>query len=80
MPTLLRWNGYRFFFYSADVGEPAHVHVTKEGKEAKVWLHDASVAANFGFSAPEIGDIVRKTREMETAFREAWDDHFANRN
>jgi len=36
MPTLLRWKGYRFFFYSADGWEPPNVHVAKDGKEAKV--------------------------------------------
>ncbi len=34
MPTLLRWRGYRFFFYSADGWEPPHIHVYKDGKEA----------------------------------------------
>jgi hypothetical protein len=36
MPTLLRWKGYRFFFYSADGWEPAHIHVAKDGKETKI--------------------------------------------
>ncbi len=30
MPTVLRERGYRFSFYSYDLGEPIHVHVTKE--------------------------------------------------
>jgi hypothetical protein len=79
MPTLLRWNGYRFFFYSADVGEPAHVHVAKGACEAKIWLSDLTVAVNFGYSARELGEIVRKAREQREAFLEAWNDHFANR-
>ena len=78
MPTLLRWNGYRFFFYSADGGEPAHVHVTRDNKEAKIWLHDVSVAANFGMSAAEMSEIIRRTRESRMAFLEAWNDYFAN--
>jgi hypothetical protein len=32
MPTVLRSGPYRFFFYSADRGEPPHVHV--EGRRA----------------------------------------------
>ena len=50
MPTLLRWKGYRFFVYSADGWEPPHVHVAKDGKEAKVWLNDLGVAVNLGYS------------------------------
>ena len=26
MPTVLRIGGYRFFFYSNENGEPAHIH------------------------------------------------------
>ncbi len=79
MPTLLRWKGRRFFFYSADGWEPPHVHVVSDSREAKIWLHDLSVAANIGYSAREIGEIVRKTREQRDAFLRAWNDHFANR-
>ena len=78
MPTLLRWNGCRFFFYSADGGEPPHVHVSKAEQEAKIWLSDLTVAVNFGYSARELGEIVRKAREQREAFLEAWNDHFAN--
>lgn len=39
MPVVLRVNGYKFFFYEADVAnEPPHVHVVKDGNEAKFWL------------------------------------------
>ena len=79
MPTLLRWNGFRFFFYSADGSEPAHIHVVRAGSEAKVWLHDLSVAVNIGYSARELNTIIRKTREERERFLEAWHDHFADR-
>ena len=76
MPTLLRWKGYRFFFYSADSWEPPHVHVYKDGNEAKIWLGDVSVAANLGYNSRELNEIVRKTREERDAFLEVWHDHF----
>lgn len=78
MPTLLRWKGYRFFFYSADGWEPAHIHVTKDGKEAKIWLANVSLAVNMGFSAKELNEIVKKTREEREAFLKVWNDYFAN--
>ena len=79
MPTLLRWNGHRFFFYSADGGEPALVHVAKGDNEAKIWLSDCTVAINLGFSARDLGEIIRKTREHRTEFLEAWNGHFGSR-
>jgi hypothetical protein len=78
MPTLLRWKGYRFFFYSADGAEPAHIHVAKDGNEAKIWLNDATVAINMGFAAVELGEIIRKARGERLSFMEAWNDHFAD--
>jgi hypothetical protein len=76
MTTLLRWKGYRFFFYSADGWEPPHVHLYKGGKEAKVWLHDLSVAVNLGYAARELNEIIRRTRDEKSAFLEAWNDYF----
>ena len=62
MPTLLRWKGYRFFLYSADGWEPAHIDVAKQGKEAKIWFNDLAVAVNIGYSAKELNEIVHKAR------------------
>ncbi len=78
MPTVLRWKGYRFFFYSADGWEPAHIHVTKDIKEAKIWLENVSVAVNMGFTAHELNEIVKKTREERESFLRSWNDYFAN--
>ncbi|MFM9947502.1 MAG: DUF4160 domain-containing protein [Saprospiraceae bacterium] len=29
MPTILKWLGFRFFFYSNEGNEPPHVHIEK---------------------------------------------------
>ncbi|HEY3719718.1 MAG TPA: DUF4160 domain-containing protein [Roseiarcus sp.] len=55
------------------------MHVVKDGREAKLWLNDLNVAVNLGYSARELGEIIRKSREHRVAFQEAWNDHFANR-
>ncbi len=40
MPVIFRENGFRFHFFSdeGDPLEPAHVHITKDGLNAKFWL------------------------------------------
>jgi hypothetical protein len=78
MPTVLRWKGYRFFFYSADGWEPAHIHVTKDDKEAKIWLENVSVAVNIRFTAQDLNEIVKKSREERESFLRSWNDYFAN--
>ncbi|MCL4842256.1 MAG: DUF4160 domain-containing protein [Bryobacteraceae bacterium] len=34
----MRSGPYRLFFYSADAHEPPHVHVERDGAEAKLWV------------------------------------------
>jgi hypothetical protein len=38
MPTVQIEGPYRFFFYSGDSDEPAHIHVERENMKAKFWL------------------------------------------
>lgn len=44
MPTLLRIEGFRFFFYSSERQEPPHVHVENADGEAKLWLQPVEMA------------------------------------
>ena len=78
MPTVLRWDAYRAFFYSNEGAEPAHIHVQSGDREAKFWLHDLSLAVNVGFAAHEIGDIVRHLRSNRNLLLDAWNEHFGN--
>ncbi|WP_097093889.1 DUF4160 domain-containing protein, partial [Salmonella enterica] len=54
MPTVLRIGAYRFYFYSHEPNEPAHVHIDKGNATAKIWLHDISVARSVGFTSHEL--------------------------
>jgi hypothetical protein len=76
LPTILRCGPYRAFFYSNEGNEPAHIHVRAGEKEAKVWLHDLTVAVNAGFPAHEIGDIIRHLRQNRDLLTSAWNEHF----
>jgi hypothetical protein len=59
MPTVLRVNGYKFFFYAADCQEPRHMHVTKGGAECKFWLEPVSLEFNRGFTQANLREIER---------------------
>jgi len=76
MPTVLREDGFRFYFYSHEPNEPLHVHVDKADASAKIWLEPVAVARNFGFSAKELGDILKRVRRHQMSFVEAWNEHF----
>ena len=76
MPTILRVEGYRLYFYSHEPGEPPHVHIDKGSATAKVWLHDASVARSSGFTAQELGKLQRLVRGEQVVLKGAWDAFF----
>lgn len=80
MPVILRINGYRFFFYSneGDPLEPAHIHVSKAGNEAKIWLEpEAVLSRNDGFGARELRDVIGIAAENRNFFVEKWYEYFA---
>ena len=54
MPTILRLDGYRFFFYSNEGGEPPHVHIESAGRSAKFWLRPVTLARSAGYDAREL--------------------------
>jgi hypothetical protein len=54
MPTVLRIESYRFFFYAGDRDEPPHVHVESDDKIAKFWLDPIRLHTSGGFSRTEI--------------------------
>lgn len=68
MPTILRWNGYRFYFFSNERNEPAHVHVDKAGYTAKYWLDPINLAVNHGYRSHELNEIRAKVAEHEAEF------------
>ena len=78
MPTVLRWGPYRAFFNTNERDEPPHVHVRAAGNEAKVWLHDLTVAVNAGFPAHEVNAIIRHLRQNREALLSAWHEHLGN--
>lgn len=76
MPTLLRIDAFRFYFYSHEPNEPPHVHVDRGDATIKVWLDGLDVAKSRGFRAHEIGGIVAMVAEHQAAFLEAWHGYF----
>lgn len=79
MPTVLRHEGFRFFFYSdeGDPREPRHVHVRQGGAEAKLWLHpEVSVARSVGFDARTLRRLMEVAEAHREGIERAWDEHF----
>ena len=76
MPTLLRVEGFRFFFYSSERQEPPHVHVEKGAGEAKLWLTPVQLVYSYQLSPPELRRVLELTFEHQASFVERWNEHF----
>ena len=76
MPTVLRPDGYRFFFVSLDRSEPPHIHVKRERKVAKVWLDPVVLERTGGFNRVEINKIMKLVQEHREHLLEKWYEFF----
>ena len=76
MPTILRLNGFRFYFFSHEPNEPPHIHVDKGNATIKVWLDTLEGAKNRGFRAHEIAGIIAMVRDHQALLMEKWHEHF----
>jgi hypothetical protein len=78
MPTVLRWNGYRFYFFSNEGQEPPHIHVDRGENTVKYWLEPVAIARNIGFAARELAIIEQKVRDERDNFLRAWNEYFGS--
>jgi hypothetical protein len=76
VPTVLRWRGYRFYFFSNEGQEPPHVHVDHAGLTAKFWLIEVRLARNIGYSDRQLAELSSKIAEERVRFLEVWRDYF----
>jgi hypothetical protein len=78
MPTILRIGPYRFFFYSNENGEPAHIHIQRERMLAKFWLKPVVLASSTRFSSQELKQLETMVTENQVTLLEAWNEYFSS--
>lgn len=75
MPTVFNFFGFRFLFYSDD-HTPVHVHVIKDGNEAKYNIKPIELVFNHGFKKHELKMIESVIEENEDVIAERWEAFF----
>jgi hypothetical protein len=75
MPTVMMIGPYRFFFYSNEGSEPAHIHVRRDRALAKFWLEPVALSKSKHFSAHELNAILQHIEDNADRMLEAWNDH-----
>lgn len=76
MPTVAVIGPYRFFFYSNERNEPAHIHVQRERNLAKFWLEPVMLAKSSGFAAHELRRVQAIIVDNRQRFLDSWNEHF----
>lgn len=79
MPVILRYQGFKFFFYSNEGNplEAAHIHVRDADSEAKFWLEPVvQLARNDGFDARTLRELIAIIEAHKDLLGGAWNDYF----
>jgi hypothetical protein len=81
MPTVFRYEGFRFYFVSneGDPREPVHVHVRRDGIEAKFWvIPEVLIAYNGGYSPRTLRELVQIVEANRESIVRSWNGHFGS--
>ena len=80
VPTILRIEGYRLFFFSREGNEPAHTHVEQAERYPKFWLNTIQLAESEGFRSGEISELRKTVQENKTVCEEKWNEYFSSKS
>ena len=76
MPTVLRVEGFRFFFFSNEGHEPPHIHVESGACAAKYWLEPVALVYSHGYNSGQLRRLRRLVEGNKELFQKAWNDYF----
>lgn len=80
MPVVFRDSGFRFHFYSFEGSprEPVHIHVTRPGGTAKLWLFpEVRPAYNRRLTPRELRTVEEIAARRRQEILDGWNAHFA---
>lgn len=75
MPTILKIDGYRFFFFSNE-HNPEHIHIEKGDLYVRVELASLKVTDSFNINSKELKKLLKLVKENQTKLQGAWDEYF----
>lgn len=79
MPVVLRYKGYKLFFYSNEGSprEPLHIHIRKGEAVAKFWVEpEVKLADSYGMASHELAELASVVRDNREIIERAWNEFF----
>jgi len=75
MPTILRIDGYRFFFFS-DEHTPEHIHIENGDSYARIEIESLKVTNSYNLNSKELKKILELVSKNKDKLKGAWDEYF----
>ena len=75
MPTVLRIDGYRFFFFS-DEHSPSHIHIEKGDGYARIEIESVKVTDSYNLNNKELRRLCILVKENNEKLTKAWNEYF----
>ena len=72
IPAVFKISKYRFFFFSNETTEPAHVHIESDENYAKYWLEPVELAKSVVYNTKELNEIRKLILENVIILKEKW--------
>ncbi|MEA3352418.1 MAG: DUF4160 domain-containing protein [Campylobacterota bacterium] len=77
LPTVLRIDGYRFFFFSNE-HTPEHIDIEKADMYARIELESLNVTDSYNLSSKDLKKLVNLVRKNKDKLKGEWDEYFKN--
>jgi len=75
MPTIMRVDGYRLFFFSDD-HPPPHVHIEKGDGYVRIEIISLEVTNRYQLSSKEVNKLIRLVKQHQQFLIGAWNEFF----
>jgi len=75
MPTILKIDGYRFFFFSNE-HTPLHIHIEKADSYARIELESLQVTDSYNLNSKELKILLKLVKANKTKLEGAWNEYF----
>ena len=75
MPTVLKVDGFRFFFFS-DEHTPEHIHIEKGDSYIRIEIESLKVTNSYNISGKDTKKLVKLVAEHKDKLKEAWNEYF----
>ncbi|MBN2824110.1 MAG: DUF4160 domain-containing protein [Campylobacterales bacterium] len=75
MPTVLKIEGFRFFFFTNE-HLPKHIHIEKGDGYARIELETSQITDSYNLSSKEIKKLLKIVKEHNDELLRSWNEYF----